>query len=122
MVFVPRRRLVKAWPRDTSANNEGEHVGGVPGEEAHLPVESDNEDGNDGGENNEEDEWWVVRQSGGLYPESWNLLNQNWAMQMTPATSASIPQILSTEPPTGNFQTPDLEELSAEDLGWLSNH
>jgi hypothetical protein len=122
MVFVPRRRLIKAWPGETSADNEGEHVGGVPGEEAHLPVESDNEGGNDGGENNEEDEWWVVRQSGALYPESWNLLNQNWAMQMTPATSVSIPRILSTEPPTGDFQTPNLEELNAEDLGWLSNH
>jgi hypothetical protein len=46
-------------------------------------------------------------------------------MQLVPATTPTIPAILSTPPEINGvtgFDTPDLLSLNAEDLRWLSHH
>ena len=97
-------------------------------------VDEDGDGGGDGdeplGDESEEDEedelpWIVRRQSGRWFPARWDLVTQNWTVQLTPATSSSIPEILSL-PPYVNympaFELPDLTPLTSEDLQWLSHH
>ncbi|MDP6468373.1 MAG: pilus assembly protein TadG-related protein [Pirellulaceae bacterium] len=75
----------------------------------------------------DEDElpWIVRRQSGRWFPSRWDLVTQNWTVQLTPATSSSIPEILSLQPYVNHmpaFELPDLTPLTSEDLQWLSHH
>lgn len=117
-MYVPRRRLV--WIRSGGGNPGGTSMGGVPGDIIILPppvppppsgVASD-------------PTWIVGRESGGHNPARWNLLTQNWRTQLVPATTAQIFRILST-PPTMNgvtATTPNFQDLTAEDLPWLSQH
>lgn len=124
MMFVPRRRLIKVYPGGRNRGGSGT-LGGVPGDPLILPgppaapppPSTPPEDG--------QQPWIVVRQSGGYYPERWDLINQNWTMQLVPATTESIPAILSTPPyvnGTDGIETPELNSLTAEDLRWLSHH
>lgn len=125
MMFVPRRRLVKVYPG--SAVPDSGTIGGVPGERVPLPG-SPTPDAppppRDPDENNDRP-WVLVYQSGSWYPHDWNLINQNWVVQLAPATSSSIPAILSTPPEINGvtgFDTPNLSTLSVEDFRWLSHH
>lgn len=58
-------------------------------------------------------------------PRLWSLINQNWTVQLAPATSEWIPGILSS-PPYGIepslFQVPALGGMSSEEFQWVSNH
>jgi len=127
MMYVPRRRLVKGW-RVTGQRppQRGASQGGVPGESVYLPAPDDgtSEPPPSGGEG-EEVEWYVHRQSGRRYPTHWDLQNQNWSVQLVPATAPSIPRILSTQPYVNgitNVDTPDLWGIREEDFLWISNH
>jgi hypothetical protein len=65
------------------------------------------------------------RQSSSYFPEHWDLLNQNWSVQLVPSTTAGIPTILSTQPYVrniGQFQLPNLQGMQPGDLDWISNH
>ena len=42
--------------------------------------------------------WQVARQDAGYFPTDWNLLDQNWACQLAPATQRSLAIILQTAP------------------------
>jgi hypothetical protein len=64
-------------------------MGGVPGEMIPFPV--DDEDPNP----EDETDWVVCRQN---RPTGWNLLNQNWSVQLVPATTDGMPAILQTDP------------------------
>jgi hypothetical protein len=129
MVFVPRRRLIKVWvgpggfcPGGPSAvtgvPGQGAEVGGPPAPPRPPPAPPPPGDPDD-------PHAAVVRQSARTHPQHWTLVNQNWTTQLVPATSSSIPRILST-PPYGSYippmDTPDLSGITSDDFLWLSNH
>ena len=129
MMFVPRRRLLKVYPGYGSPGPDrvGVFAGGTPitlrsPTAQTLPPQPDNPSDPD---DDEDPEWFIVRQSSSRYPETWDLLTQNWNTQLVPATTDTIPAILSTQPYVNGvdgFETPDLYSLTWEDLRWLSHH
>lgn len=128
MIFVPRRRLIKV-PKDDSSNSTGggPRFGGIPGERVALPVASSGASSPSSApsNSNEPPEWYVRRQWEPRYPEQWDLLNQNWISQLTPATTPQLMQILSATPyvnGAGGAATPDLQSLTEQDVPWLSHH
>ncbi|MEO8496367.1 MAG: pilus assembly protein TadG-related protein [Planctomycetota bacterium] len=125
-VFVPRRRLLKVYAGSGATAGSGT-IGGVPGDPLVLPgpptpatpppPRAPDENG--------DQPWSIVYQSQYWHPHDWNLINQNWATQLVPATTRTIPAILSTPPEINGvtgFETPDLLSLTQEDLRWLSHH
>jgi hypothetical protein len=120
-MFVPRRRLVHVPPSNPPPS--GGTIGGIPGEPLPLP-------GPPGAPPpsapSEPDELWMtVRQTRSWHEEQWDLLNQNWSLQLVPATSGSILEILSTSPGMDSMPTytlPNMNGLSEADLQWLSHH
>jgi hypothetical protein len=153
MMFVPNARLIKQSlnPNATSSGEPGDTGGGIPGEQIPIPVgglrgqssvawqsgpgrddsggDSPGTPGDSPGDDTSEDEdeppWIVRRQSGRWFPSRWDLITQNWTVQLTPATSGSIPEILSLQPYVNDmpaFVLPDLTPLTSEDLQWLSHH
>jgi hypothetical protein len=90
-----------------------------------LPDDSDESPADENDDDDDEPWWWVTRQSSEWFPSRWDLVTQNWTVQLTPATSSSIPQILSQQPYVNEmpaFDLPDLTPLTSEDLQWLSHH
>ncbi len=113
-VFVPRKRLVWMYIVPGSDNP----LGGIPGDFPELPSDDEATPPPGGGH------WEVVRQP---VPEHWDLWNQHWTCQLTPATVDSLPAILQTRPPLPEFagwdvQLPNLGGLSAADIQRISPH
>jgi hypothetical protein len=133
MVFVPRRRLIKVWPGQegdccgqppprTGIPGQGLGVGMPPVGPAPPPPQPPADDETSDGE---ELLPIVVRQSIWYHPEPWSLVNQNWTVQLVPATCERIPRILSLPPDgsaTSAFHLPALEGMSIEEFQWVSNH
>ena len=74
--------------------------------------------------NNEELEWWVGREG---VPSHWDLLNQNWTVQLMPAQGRTLPEILQTQPqvagfPGDQFQLPQFNGLTSSDLNRVNAH
>lgn len=121
MVFVPRGRL--EWRRRSSSSSSGDPASTIiPGGRVDIAPPS-----RDPPPDTDDDETYdvVVRQWSPRYGEQWDLVNQNWTMQLVPATSHSIPRILSTPPYVNgisNVETPDLQNISSEDMHWLNHH
>lgn len=116
-MFVPRRRLIRVIP---GQNIPWGSMGGVPGgviitppdplPQPPPPVEPN---------------WVVVRQGGNWHPDGWNLVTQNWAAQLVPATAPQLGPILSSVPYTTSMPSSSLaswQNLSADDLGNLTHH
>ena len=55
-------------------------------------------------------------------PRNRDLWNQNWSVQMVPATAANIPSILQTPPPAINVTVPNLGGISVDDFRRLNTH
>jgi len=55
-------------------------------------------------------------------PTGRNLMNQNWTMQLVPATTRAMPSIVQTIPPNSNITTPNLGGLSVDDFRRLNTH
>ncbi len=119
-VFVPRRRLIRVRPGQS--NPQGESIGGVPGGFIILPPDpappppppSDDPPA-----------WIVVRQGGDWHPDQWDLLTQNWAVQLVPSTAVNLRQILSAPPyvnDVGASKLPNWGQLSTSDIGNLTHH
>lgn len=137
----------------SSSGGPGDTGGGIPGEQIPIPIGglrgpvgamrgpsttawqagpgSDDPGSDDPGSDqddatdDEERPWIVRRQSGQWFPSTWDLVTQNWTVQLTPATSGAIPEILSLQPYVNHmpaYVLPDLTSLSSEDLQWLSHH
>jgi hypothetical protein len=69
--------------------------------------------------------WFVGYQGRGRNPGSWDLWNQNWTVQLVPATSTSLPSILSATPDLAGdvpSVSPHWRNLPPEYVRWLSHH
>jgi hypothetical protein len=69
---------------------------------------------------NPEDERWPSEN----WPTRWDLLNQNWTVQLVPATVGTLPQLLQTPPPSEEqpFRLPNLQGLTNRDLKRINTH
>lgn len=87
MVFVPRPRKVLWYP----GQQPPQSYGGTLGITVSLPASPA---GPRTGEIDPLQERWVNEG----WPTHWDLLNQNWMVQLVPATARNLPQILGTNP------------------------
>jgi len=87
MVFVPRPRKVLWYP----GQQQPQSYGGTLGITVSLPASPS---GPSTGEIDPLQERWVNEG----WPTHWDLLNQNWMVQLVPATARNLPQILGTNP------------------------
>jgi hypothetical protein len=55
-------------------------------------------------------------------PRNWDLMSQNWTVQLVPATSSSVPTILQTPPPDVNARVANLGGVSVESFRRLNSH
>ena len=142
MLFVPRGRLI--WWHANQNGPDGESIpqGGVPGHTIDLPAAPGEDDAGNGQNGNEDSSWYVTRQDWRRYwheedqryyygraydrhRETWSLWNQNWTVQMVPASASLLSQILSSQPELPgmeNVRPPELGNLNSTDMDWLSNH
>lgn len=68
---------------------------------------------------------YIWRQARWVNPGSWDLWNQNWTVQLTPATTPALPWILSATPPLpGNVPdvSPTWQQIDPDYIRWLSHH
>lgn len=91
-VFLPRPRLVMYRDYDDDVEGDYEFFG---------------------------DFWYVHRQNS---PTSWDLMNQNWTVQLVPATSRSVPTILQTSPPGLAMRAQNLGGISVEGFRRINTH
>jgi hypothetical protein len=119
-MFIPQRRLV--WRNVTPDGGGGISIGGIPGDFPDLDDDSDDP----GDPPDEVTSRWIVGRDPHV-SEQWNLLNQNWTVQLVPATQPSLATILQTAPPVpefggGGLELPDLGGLGSEDIMRISPH
>lgn len=120
-MFVPRRRLIRVRPGQ-NGSPQGEFIGGVPGGTIILPPDPSPPPPPP---SDDPPEWIVVRQGRGMHPDSWDLLTQNWAVQLVPATAKYSREILSVPPYVNNVaagNVPTWTKLSSGDFGSLTQH
>ncbi|MBN1590260.1 MAG: Tad domain-containing protein [Pirellulales bacterium] len=114
--FVPRNRLVWHW----SSPSGQDWAGNIGGHQIEWPPDDGAEPGDPptGGEGE-----WTLQYGPGL-SEEWSLLNQNWTVQLVPATTPSLATILQTVPPAGGtpIELPNLGGMSTEDIVTISPH
>lgn len=123
MLFIPEPRLVKGWRRtDQPPQNQMEHIGGVPGDVigvAQNPFPDEEPDPND-----PRWEWYVYRES---RPRHWDLLNQNWTVQLMPARTQKLADILRTPPRLPGLgleglTLPELRGVNRADVDEINSH
>lgn len=112
-LFVPRPRLVQWQP---GLPPPGGLYGGVPGDAGSGGAMDD--DG-EGGPTSSRQIWTVTFEP---RPTHWDLLNQNWTVQLTPATTAGLPMILSMPPGFQNVRVPNLSDFTGWDLQRINTH
>jgi hypothetical protein len=117
-LFVPRRRLIRVQPGPGGPPPTS--MGGVPGGVIIVPPNPVPQPPPPGIPN-----WVVVRQGGGWHPDGWNLISQNWNVQLVPATARQVGQILSSVPYASGMPVASPANwlpLSSDDLGNLTHH
>ncbi len=141
MVFVPRRRLV--IPGSSSTTSGRSSIGGVPGDTVTIipPRRNGPYSAPSTSAPSTSRIRMPVRQTLYRYPDydtsrradrisgtdfiRWDLVNQNWTMQLVPATARNVPAILSSQPDSIGvigIDTPDLQTLNDADMRWLGHH
>ena len=67
----------------------------------------------------------VRRETAGTDGEVWSVMNQNWEIQLVPATASMMPQILSQPPRlpgTESVTPPALGNLTSDEMQMLIQH
>lgn len=112
-MFIPRPRLVLDQP---GLPPPGRLYGGVPGDTG--PPPSSGESGAALGDNRQ---IWSVRWQN--RSRAWDLLNQNWTVQLVPATNDWLPELLSTPPPgLDSVRVPALRDIAPQELQRVNTH
>ena len=68
---------------------------------------------------------YIFRQSRAVNPGSWDLWNQNWSVQLAPATTPALPRLLAATPPLpGNAPQVSAawQQIDPRYVRWLSHH
>ncbi len=111
MLFVPRSRLQWNYITYGYVNGDGQN-GLIDQDEAAVQPSRDQ-----------------IRYTSGDSMR-WDLLNQNWRVQLVPATHPRLPEMLTQQPPLeGQDQQPtqevrplELSGMEPDDLYWISHH
>jgi hypothetical protein len=112
LLFIPTARLVWRVP----GSQRRQLPGGVPGDMIALLDEEEDPD--------PDDRPRVVRQN---RPTHWDLLNQNWTVQLVPAQTPRLREIVQAVPNVPwldgvPLRLPRLDQVSNEDFVRLNNH
>ncbi len=119
MLFIPQPRLIKVYENQNQGNAQ-DNYGGVPGDiikfDAQQVVQPPPAD--------DDVEWWVSRER---VPTHWDLLNQNWMVQLTPGRADRMVEILQAPPqvagiPSDQIQPPSFPGLTSSDLHRVNTH
>jgi len=113
-LFIPRRRLGWHWvePRQEDLYfGMGGHDVVVPPPENGAPPD----DPSPGAAGH-----WEILWGPGL-SEQWNLLIQNWTVELVPATVATLPSILQSVP-DATYRPPSLGGMNVDDIQRISPH
>lgn len=136
-VFIPRQRLrtgnvVHFFEKSISSSGEN-HLGGMPGDYVNDPVPGP---ANRSARSDKRQYWrdhhhyldWLMgvrRETAGTDGEVWSVMNQNWEIQLVPATASMMPQILSQPPRlpgTESVTPPALGTLTSDEMQMLIQH
>ena len=116
-MFIRRPRLVIYQPQ-AQGPQAGNSYGGAPGDSA--PASTSGGSAILYGYGGNGQIRWV--QWEGL-SRDWDLLNQNWTVQLVPATTASLGALLSAQPPgLANVRVPNLQNFAPQDLQRVNTH
>lgn len=118
MLFVPQRRLI--WIYRNQQGDSVENFGEVPGDIIEFDARQYPQPPSD----DEEPERRVGREN---TPTQWNLLNQNWTIQLMPARATRLPDILQSQPQVPGFpgdwiRPPEFPGITADDLRRVNTH
>ncbi len=136
-VFIPRQRMrtgnVVHFFKENIVSSDENHLGGMPRDFVNDPAPGP---ANRSARSDKRVYWrdrhhyldWLLgsrRESAGTQKEVWSAMNQNWEMQLVPATASMMPQILSQPPGlpgTGNVIPPNFGSLSSAEMQMLIQH
>ncbi|MSR59656.1 MAG: hypothetical protein EXS05_18775 [Planctomycetaceae bacterium] len=95
-LFIPRPRMVRMSGQGGGSGTSSatdSNIGGGLGIDVSIPQPAaDPGHGGAGGQGTDD---WLTEG----WPPHWDLLNQNWTVQLVPSTTARLAQILQTKPP-----------------------
>ncbi len=112
-LFIPRPRLVQYLPE---LPPPGGLYGGVPGDSGPPPAPGAAAPSL----GDQRQIWWVRWED---RSRAWDLLNQNWTVQLCPATTANLGELLSTPPPgLGEVRVPNLRDFAPWELQQVNMH
>lgn len=118
-LFIPRARMILV-PQGGSGGGTGSRpgLGGVPGQPGFNTPAPPPSQGNDDPSGS------TMVWTGEGWPLHWDLWNQNWTVQLVPATPDAVGQILQTPPQPfgGSVQLPSLGSFSPSDLRRMNTH
>ncbi len=115
MLFVPRPRRVLAQPGGPPVEAYGGTLGADAGGAQAPPVP-----GSGGAPIDPLFERWVSEG----WPTHWDLLNQNWMVQLVPATTTNLPRILETNAggEFAQFRPPSYAGVGSRQLKQINTH
>jgi hypothetical protein len=136
-VFIPRQRVrtgnvVHFFTENIESSDEN-HLGGMPRDFVNDPAPGP---ANRSARSDKRVYWrdrhhyldWLLgsrRENAGTQRHVWSVMNQNWEMQLVPATASMMPQILSQPPGlpgTDQVMPPNFNSLSSAEMQLLIQH
>lgn len=113
-VFPPKGR---GFLRVAGSGPSERGIGGGYGGDAGIDL-PDNGNGQVPGNITPDQERWGYEN----WPEHWDLLNQNWTVQLVPATSPKLPEILKADPIGVQFRPINLGSATMRDVNAVNTH
>ncbi len=123
-LFVPRPRLVR-WFSGANPQNQSDtdtvNLGGTYGfaSDLELPHEVPTASLEPQDPTDPQEHWGLEN-----WPTHWDLLNQNWMVQLVPATGSRLPEILQNNPggKLVGMRPPNFSEIDSREFKVINNH